>query len=101
MMPAQTVAAPKTLGAIDCPCCGEDLPVKQNGRDTLNISCPWCGVSSYAKGGTQAHGIITGWLRKTTQQAAKPATVAEAAPGAKPAPSPLAKIAKTFALGEL
>ena len=97
-VPAQTVAAPKTLGAIDCPCCGEDLPVKQNGRDTLNISCPWCGVSSYAKGGTQAHGIIMKWLRKTTPQAE---TVAEAAPSAKPAPSPLAKIARGFQLGEV
>ena len=97
-IPAQTVATPKTLGAIDCPCCGEDLPVKQNGRDTLNISCPWCGVSSYAKGGTQAHGIIMQWLRKTTPQAE---TVAEAAPSAKPVPAPLASLAKTFALGNL
>lgn len=54
----------RTIGKIDCTTCGEEMPVRQNGRDTLNLSCPWCGISSYAKGGSEAHGIVMGWLRK-------------------------------------
>lgn len=50
------------IGKIDCPVCGEQMPVKQNGRDTLNISCPWCGLSAYAKGGTEASRIVMGWI---------------------------------------
>lgn len=66
----------RTIGKIDCMVCGEEMPVRQNGRDTLNLSCPWCGHSSYAKGGTGAHEIVSGWLRKddSAAQAAKSAT---------------------------
>lgn len=49
---------------MDCTVCGEVMPVRLNGRDTLNLSCPWCGHSSYAKGGTEAHRIVSGWIRK-------------------------------------
>lgn len=94
----------RKIGVIDCPCCGESMPVRQNGRDTLNISCPWCGVSSYAKGGTEAHRIVTSWLRK--DPGAQPATVAEAVPAAPTPPTPsaaasVAKIAQGFNLGAL
>lgn len=54
----------RKIGSMDCTVCGEVMPVRQNGRDTLNLSCPWCGHSSYAKGGTEAHRIVTGWIRK-------------------------------------
>jgi len=78
---------PELIGKIDCPVCGEQMPVKLNGRDTLNTSCPWCGNSSYAKQGTQAHSIISGWLRSDGGAAishGKPA-----APIAPAAPAPL------------
>lgn len=51
-----------TIGRCACPFCREELPIRNNGRGTLNVSCPWCGVSAYAKPGTGAHAIITGWL---------------------------------------
>jgi transposase-like protein len=78
----------RLIGKIDCPVCSEELPVRQNGRDTVNLSCPWCGLSAYAKGGTQAHGIVTGWIRKeegTQAQQVKPAAPkAPAAPAGNP-----------------
>lgn len=76
--------ANRKIGSIDCPVCGETLPVRQNGRDTLNISCPWCGVSSYAKGGSAAHKIITGWLGPGHEPAPQP-VAAEPAPAPAPA----------------
>ena len=80
----------RVVGKADCVVCGEELPVKQNGRDTLNISCPWCGVSAYVKGGTQAHGIVSGWVRKSGSETAAPA---KEKPAPAPAPaSPLAAI---------
>lgn len=53
-----------TIGKCGCAFCGEDLPVRNNGRGTLNVTCPWCGVSAYAKPNTQAHKIIMSWLPK-------------------------------------
>lgn len=61
----------RTIGKIDCPVCGEELPVRQNGRDTLNTSCPWCGHSSYVKAGTEAHRIVSRWIRKPAEPAAQ------------------------------
>lgn len=73
--------AAKVIGKADCVVCGEELPVKQNGRDTLNISCPWCGVSAYVKGGTEAHRIVSGWVRSNGSEQA-PDKVPAAAPAA-------------------
>lgn len=81
----------RTIGKIDCGVCGEELPVRQNGRDTLNISCPWCGTSAYVKGGTEAHRIVNGWLRKKVEAIAEKIT-----PTAPPE-----KKKAAFALGDL
>lgn len=95
---------------MDCVVCGEVMPVRQNGRDTLNVSCPWCGFSAYAKGGTEAHRIVAGWVLKDDLPDADPATplAATAKPAARapednPAPAvSVAKIAKAaFSLGDL
>lgn len=97
----------KYVGKIDCPICGEDLHVRQNGRDTLNVSCICCGVSSYAKGGTAAHETITGWLRDKTPGAASkedaPAAVPakQASTSTAPAHSIAESIKRGFSLGAL
>lgn len=98
----------RKVGAMDCVVCGEVMPVKQNGRDTLNVSCPWCGFSAYAKGGTEAHRIVAGWVRNDAAEAepVKPVAAAKPAEPAqeeKPAPAvSVAKIAKAaFSLGDL
>ena len=86
----------RNIGSIDCVVCGETMPVKQNGRDTLNLSCPWCGFSAYAKGGTEAHGIVAGWLRKDAMPEAVPAApvVTPAAPAPASPPATIAKAVK-------
>ena len=93
----------RNIGSIDCVVCGETMPVKQNGRDTLNLSCPWCGFSAYAKGGTEAHGIVAGWLRNDAAPVEAVPAIPAAAPvstPAAPAPaSPLATIAKAVKKG--
>lgn len=78
----------RTIGKIDCMVCGEEMPVRQNGRDTLNLSCPWCGHSSYAKGGTGAHGIVIKWIRTDAVALGDPAVPV---PVAEPAPLPAKK----------
>lgn len=102
----------RKIGSMDCCVCGEVMPVRQNGRDTLNLSCPWCGHSSYAKGGTEAHRIVSGWIRhddpgRTPPPVASVATGVASkddAPAAPPAAS-IAAIAattrKAFSLGDL
>lgn len=86
----------RTIGRIDCPVCGEDMPVRQNGRDTLNISCPWCGVSSYSKGGTEANKIIAGWIRRTAPQADDHGKDPEPASVIAPVVKPVAKSASAM-----
>lgn len=83
------------IGKIDCVMCGEEMPVRQNGRDTFNLSCPWCGHSSYAKGGTQAHSIVEGWLKKEEKPAPIPATPEPKTEHAAPVVSAVASLAKT------
>lgn len=76
--------------------CGEEMPVRQNGRDTLNLSCPWCGHSSYAKGGSQAHGIVMVWLRKDNAAGgdSKPAALEVKEVKTAPAPAVQAPVKK-------
>lgn len=91
----------RKIGIIDCLCCGETMPARQNGRDTINVSCPWCGFSAYAKGGSEAHGKISAMIRKDPNA---PATPAPAAQPATPAPAPAAsvkKLAKAFSMADL
>lgn len=83
----------RKIGSMDCTVCGEVMPVRQNGRDTLNLSCPWCGHSSYAKGGTEAHRIVTGWIRyDAAANDEKPAPVAHVP--AAPVPVAAASVVK-------
>jgi hypothetical protein len=41
-------------GDLKCLCCAQGIVVKENERGTLNVNCPWCDFSGYAKKGTQA-----------------------------------------------
>lgn len=66
----------KTTGVIACPLCREDMPVKENQLGTLSICCPWCGSSGYAKKGTQAHEIVSGWMHQGDEPQAGAATAA-------------------------
>lgn len=87
----------RKVGQMDCCVCGEVMPVRLNGRDTLNLSCPWCGHSSYAKVGTEAHRIITGWVRKDAAPEAPPQPSASVVHAAVLLPQPAQKkAASTF-----
>lgn len=103
----------RTLGDIDCLACGEKIPVKENEAGTLNLSCPWCGLSAYAKAGTEAHGIANGWVRKPdkpdkTAGAGAATVVPSREDTTAAAPAPAASVAsiaatarKAFSLGDL
>lgn len=95
----------RKIGSMDCVCCGETMPVRQNGRDTLNVSCPWCGFSAYAKGDTEAHRIVSKWVRVDAAKAPQPEESAPVASTPAPsAPAPAAsvkKLAQAFSLGDL
>lgn len=81
----------RKVGNMDCTVCGEVMPVRQNGRDTLNLSCPWCGHSSYAKGGTEAHRIVSGWIRPVAEAVQEKPAAKQAAPLPVHVPVPAAK----------
>ena len=88
----------RKIGVIDCCVCGESMPVRQNGRHTINLSCPWCGHSSYAKGGTEAHRIVSGWIRKDAAPVEAVPAIPAAAPVA-PVAAPLANLVKAVKKG--
>jgi hypothetical protein len=53
------MAAVKTkLGRIPCFCCGHPMLVKENDHKTLTFACDECDISSFAKKGTGAAGIV-------------------------------------------
>jgi len=56
--------ASKYLGKIECICCGEEIPVKENDRGTLNVSCFLCGITSHSKLEQTSNEMIRGWIRK-------------------------------------
>ena len=71
------------IGTIKCLCCGQELPVKENDNGALNLSCPWCDLSAYAKKGTQAHKLLAPKVKRDeAPAAAAPAAVVAAAPAA-------------------
>jgi len=82
--------AAQIIGKMDCPLCSEEMPVKENELGTLNISCPWCGLTAYVKPGQQAHRIASGWIRKPAPEkkpkAEKPAEPVKIAPVVSPEP---------------
>lgn len=84
----------RKIGSMVCLVCGEVMPVRQNGRDTLNLSCPWCGYSSYAKGGTQAHRIVSEWIRKDAAVPEKEISPVASTVAAAPVPVASASVAK-------
>jgi hypothetical protein len=83
------MAAVKTkLGRIPCFCCGHPVVVKENEHKTLTWACEECDVSSFAKKGTQAAGIVQKLLPAPPAPAPAPKPAA-APPGSVPkAPEP-------------
>lgn len=81
----------KLVGSMSCwnPNCGEDIPVKEGEKGAMNLSCPWCGLSAYAKAGTEAHGDATALMKPA--KAAAPVVVPVAGPEPVPAPAPAPK----------
>jgi hypothetical protein len=51
----KTRAKKRVIGTIVCHCCGKEIPAKQNDNGTLDVSCQWCDLPTYAKEGTEAH----------------------------------------------
>lgn len=84
--------ARKLVGTILClnPHCGTEIPAKESEGGALNVSCPYCDFSAYAKQGTKAHADLSRCIKV---KAPEP----EAAPA--PAPSPTAAPARATAFG--
>ena len=90
---------PKTkIGHMACQSCGERIPVKQAANGTLNLSCPECDFTGYAKTGTDAHRkamaritMIAAPAAPATQPAPKPAAKAAPAPAPTVAAAPVSK----------
>jgi hypothetical protein len=84
------------LGRIPCFCCGHPVLVKENEQKTLTWACDECDVSSFAKKGTRAAGIVLKLLPAPPAPAPDPKPAA-APPGSVPKasePTPPAPPAK-------
>lgn len=64
------------LGAINCPVCGADAPLKQTKKQKAYITCDGCGCQIFARGA-----VSDASLRGRVK--AKPETAQEAPPAAK------------------
>jgi hypothetical protein len=71
------------IGTVDCLACGRNLIVKCNDRGALNLSCPHCDFSAYAKEGTEAKKKLAPRVKLYPEHAAPPAS-----PPAKGASAP-------------
>lgn len=75
------------IGKMPCLACGEQLTVKANDKGALNVSCPECDLSAYAKEGTAAKRALMPRI-KLKDQPAPPKPDPKPAPKADPKPAP-------------
>lgn len=81
--------APKIhAGNLACLCCGHEIPVKESGTGTQNLSCPWCDFTGYVKPGTRAHGIVAQRLARQAKPAEETRYDRQRAIATAPAPTP-------------
>jgi hypothetical protein len=52
------------IGTAACVCCGRDIPAKQSETGTLDLSCQWCELPTYAKAGTEAHRVLMARVKR-------------------------------------
>ena len=53
------------IGTARCVCCEREIPAKQSETGTLDLSCQWCDLPTYAKPGTEAHRILLARVIRT------------------------------------
>jgi hypothetical protein len=71
------------IGTAACVCCGRDIPAKQSETGTLDLSCQWCELPTYAKAGTEAHRVLMARVKRTAEP------VPDATHPQQPAPPPV------------
>ena len=97
----------KAIGKIKCLSCGDSMPAMQSDTGTIDLSCKMCGLSAYAKPGTDAHRAALARITDKRQiemaipAPAKPAAVAPPAPAKPRAPAPAPAPAKPASMAEL
>lgn len=76
------------IGIMPCQCCGWDVVVKENEKQTLSYSCDKCGDPPYQRPGTEAAKIWRGKLKPLPWSAPVESTahLNESVPAAKPVP---------------
>lgn len=87
------------IGKMKCFCCGELFTIRQSEAGTLNLTCPDCDLSAYAKPGTAAHGHAMKRITlKAPDVASNPVATSAPAPTQKapPTPPPARKNASIF-----
>lgn len=43
------------IGLMPCQCCGKEVVIKENERETLSYACQWCDDAPYQRTGTLAY----------------------------------------------
>ncbi|RQQ65553.1 hypothetical protein [Burkholderia stagnalis] len=74
------------IGTTQCVCCGRDIPAKESETGTLDVSCQWCELPTYAKKGTEAHRVLMARVKRHAEPEPD-ATNPVHAPPAEPKPA--------------
>lgn len=70
------------IGTVKCIVCTRDFVVKQSDKGALNLCCPHCDVSLYAKEGTEAKKLLMPRVKLSGEPTPTPTPTP--APAAKP-----------------
>lgn len=61
----KTRAKKIVIGKTTCLCCDREIPAKQSETGTLDVSCQWCDLPTYAKVGTESHKRLMARVTRT------------------------------------
>jgi hypothetical protein len=92
----KTRAKKTIIGTTTCLCCGEKIPAKLSETGTLDVSCGWCDLPTYAKAGTASHKALMARVVRAANHEVVDAHPAQVPAESQAVEKPAARAARSF-----